>query len=119
MKIKVSEATNLQLNWMVAKAENKLDQGPWKGFEVVDGELHLRYWGAVLDDSYNPIGCWAQGGPIIEWEKITTSDDGQDGWVAGYRGTLTYFGPTMLVAGLRAYVTSKLGDEVEVPEELA
>ena len=113
MKIKVSEATNLQLNWMVARCvSNGVDK-----LRTHSGQVFIK-------DCDDLILCqfttdWVQGGPIIEWEKITTSDDGQDGWVAGYRGTLTYFGPTMLVAGLRAYVTSKLGDEVEVPEELA
>lgn len=29
-----------------------------------------------------------------------------------------YFGPTPLIAAMRCYVASKLGDEVEVPEEL-
>ena len=28
------------------------------------------------------------------------------------------FGPTPLIAAMRCYVASKLGDEVEVPEEL-
>jgi hypothetical protein len=29
------------------------------------------------------------------------------------------YGPTPLIAAMRCYVTSKLGDEVEVPDELA
>jgi hypothetical protein len=29
------------------------------------------------------------------------------------------FGPTPLIAAMRCYVASKLGDEVEVPNELA
>jgi hypothetical protein len=28
-----------------------------------------------------------------------------------------YPGPTLLIAGMRCYVASKLGDEVEVPEK--
>ena len=28
------------------------------------------------------------------------------------------FGPTPLIAAMRCYVTSKLGDEVEIPEAL-
>jgi hypothetical protein len=29
-----------------------------------------------------------------------------------------YHGPTPLIAAMRCYVASKLGDEVEIPEEL-
>ena len=61
---------------------------------------------------------WAQGGPIIERERINISDDGGDGWEAddsiGHWG----YGPTALVAAMRCYVASKLGDEIEIPEEL-
>ena len=32
--------------------------------------------------------------------------------------TLLFSGPTPLVAAMRCYVASKLGDEVEVPDEL-
>ena len=35
----------------------------------------------------------------------------------GYRQK-TWFGKTKLIAAMRCYVASKLGDEVEVPEEL-
>lgn len=60
---------------------------------------------------------WAQGGPIIERERITISD-ALDQWVAGLKGTLSWFGPTPLIAAMRCYVASKLGGEVEVPDEL-
>lgn len=118
MKIKVSEATNHQLNWLVAQCQEV------KIFDFAD--RHKAKRGYVLyatsiesvDWEYSPTTYWSQGGPIIYREKVTTSDDGQDGWAAGYRGTLTYFGPTPLVAAMRAYVTSKLGDEVEIPENL-
>jgi hypothetical protein len=62
---------------------------------------------------------WMQGGPIIGREKIQIKENGhghwfakkfiKDGWV---RGT------TPLIAAMRCYVASKLGDEVNVPEEL-
>lgn len=78
---------------------------------------------------------WAQGGPIIERECITVAigdwDVDQtpivqtwsarslvceihaatnDGWLCG---------PTPLIAAMRCFVASKLGDEVEVPDELS
>lgn len=67
--------------------------------------------------AYSPTTNWLQGGPIIDREGIPTSmlrtDSGREwrsvGWV----------GATWLVAGLRCYVASRLGQEVEVPDGLA
>ena len=80
---------------------------------------------------------WEAGGPIIQREGINLSVDYQDdalsddmvqiGWkgnlwnnsVPGTAGFLQWaYGPTPLIAAMRCYVASKLGDEVEVPEEL-
>jgi len=61
---------------------------------------------------------WSQGGPIIEREKIATDYD-HDVWNAAKYGLSWYVGgPTPLIAAMRCYVASKLGDEVDVPEEL-
>ena len=70
---------------------------------------------------------WAQGGPIIEREEIELTFDR-----AGETDTLWRsemfdmegvsiaheYGPTPLIAAMRCYVASKLGDEIEIPEEL-
>ena len=63
---------------------------------------------------------WAQGGSIIEREKIAieTGEDAFDQpWYATVRDIDSY-GPTPLIAAMRCFVASKLGDEVEIPEEL-
>lgn len=143
MKIKTSEATPLQLNWLVSKC---------KGIEVVMRHDYMRgkasannYKGDLqwqLDIQPNePIWIdtaggthemsqytedWSQGGPIIECEKITAAfdhDNYEDRWTADkLTETCNNFhngsGPTLLIAGMRCYVASKLGEEVEVPEEL-
>lgn len=116
MKIKVSEATPLQLDWLVATAE---------GYSGWDGECFTRYSdnypGAFFLKDYHPSTNWAQGGPIIEREKISPipySVDGA-GWFACKRPLLFKTdGPTPLIAAMRCYVASKLGDEVKVPKEL-
>lgn len=71
---------------------------------------------------------WSQMGPIMEREEIGTCRNvpcskGRE-WEArpsltakGAGGTWGY-GPTPLIAAARCYVVSKLGEEVEVPEEL-
>ena len=106
MKIKTAELTGTALDWAVAKCEGEeyRDRMEWDGIGQ-DYPAH-KY-------STN----WAQGGPIIEREKITISD-ALDEWVAGSKGRLTYFGPTPLIAAMRCYVASKLGDEVDIPAEL-
>ena len=97
--IKVAEATERQLDWLVARIEG--DELPKSG-------------GQGLDYSSD----WACGGPILEREGISiyrmTSD-----WSAAYNPSgATQDGPTPLIAVMRCYVASKLGDTVEVPEEL-
>ena len=79
---------------------------------------------------YSPFTGWAMFGPIIERERIDlfTEKDTPEAWFAsiarhqnGERLTgwrLHQYGPTPLVAAMRVYVASKLGDEVEIPEEL-
>ena len=137
MKIKVSEATNLQLDWLVAKCGgyfSTVGQQPayWESahgakhfITMRDDEGHGVHWTHSSTD-------WGEGGPILERENITVGPyhdiDGAvilDAWQA-YIGWNEHElepmhqtdGPTPLIAAMRCYVTSKLGDEVEVPGEL-
>ena len=83
------------------------------------------------DHTYRPREYstdWSQGGPIIEREEIgirrnAPCSDGRQ-WEAsgsitakgaGYRWG---YGPTPLIAAMRCYVASRLGEEVEIPDEL-
>jgi hypothetical protein len=72
-----------------------------------------------------PSTDWAQAGPIIERQGIsvtnTTMSDAY-AWAAylaisedKVRGE---YGSTPLIAAMRCYVASKLGDEIELPEKL-
>lgn len=72
-------------------------------------------------DCYSPFMSWALGGPIIEREKISTypMPGGVGGkWRAEKYGRHLQAGPAPLIAAMRCYVASKLGEEVEVPDEL-
>lgn len=113
MKIKVSDATGAALDWLVAKATE-----PYNDF----------YTSIVISDidrndgqkMYAPSTDWSQGGPIIDREKITASPEGVV-WIAVAtrpEDSCVMYGPTLLIAVMRCFVVSKLGDEVEVPEEL-
>ena len=98
--MKTAELTGAALDWVVAKCQN------------IHLTPHLGGW-AYASYSTN----WAQGGPIIAREKISIEWTGED-WMAYIFHDEECFGPTPLIASMRCYVASKLGDEVEVPDEL-
>lgn len=99
--MKTSELTGTALDWAVAKCED---------FSV--------RWG-FDDDCPEYSSNWAQGGAIIEREKIEVFIE-DECWKAYSSNSLpkNFDGKTPLIAAMRCYVASKLGDEVEIPEEL-
>jgi hypothetical protein len=103
--IKVSELTGAALDWAVAKCEGLLHD---------DG---------TVSDYWQPSELWEQGGPIIEREGISVDRIGS-AWTADIADSVggyiehTESGTTPLIAAMRCYVASKLGDTVEVPKEL-
>lgn len=125
MKIKVGEATQNQLNWMVAKCEP--DDTVRIYFDEDTGEkLCHDDWDIP---EFNPTTDWSQGGPIIEREKIgimhIENRQAHQQWAAGEHDSdypdrfwEVVCGPTPLIAAMRCFVASRLGDEVEIPEEL-
>jgi hypothetical protein len=72
-------------------------------------------------DGFTPSTDWSQGGPIIDRELIAVClDEDGDTWRAWYpmrQGIEDGTGPTPLIAAMRCFVASKLGDTVEVPDE--
>jgi hypothetical protein len=123
--MKTSELTGAALDWAVAKCERVDDYILYESF--------MTRWGDDEGDTYQYSTDWAQGGPIIEREEITlehlygAGDAGADVWVATLTcedkkfGGVECFeeqGPTPLIAAMRCYVASKLGDTVDIPEEL-
>ena len=100
--MKTEELTGAALDWAVAKCEG----------------IHL-----IVDfTQYKPATDWAQGGPIIERELIAIRficEGRWESWWSGWpKSFQVVYGPTPLVAAMRCYVASKLGEEVEVPDEL-
>ena len=115
------------LDWAVAKCEGKVEQGVYGTPELLESGLHLHYCDVLLSHPYNPSTDWAQGGPIIERENIELLCFTGSAWEAQNGGEYNYInqyvgdamaGPTPLIAAMRCYVSSKLGDEVEIPEGL-
>lgn len=115
MKIKTSDLTGIALNWVVSKCEGDMPQ--YKEPEWTQKFLRLQ---GSLSYSTN----WLLGGPIIEREFIDIFHQNN-----GYAGAILMsthnnphptpsFATTPLIAVMRCYVASKLGDAVEVPDEL-
>ena len=99
MKIKTSELTGAALDWAVAECENVY----------------------CFDGSYTPSTNWSQGGPIIEREWIDLHCVNDSLWEAecpAPGGLAMQNGPTPLIAAMRCYCCAKLGDEIDIPEEL-
>ena len=123
MKIKAAELNGAALDWAVAKCEGEnLDY--W--MEKFTGSEDRR----CLNTAYSTD--WSQSGPIIERESINVTSPFFKGTVhKDKRGNLVWSasihlngsqiydsGPTPLIAVMRCYVASKLGDEVDIPEKL-
>jgi hypothetical protein len=110
MKIKLGTETSAQLDWMVATCENR----KYKFLKTVGGDYNERSWYETRKYSTD----WSQGGPIIEREKIAVDFD-HDCWnAAPYKAGFYVTGETALIAAMRAFVYSKLGGEIEIPEDL-
>jgi hypothetical protein len=124
MKIKTSDLTGNALGWSVAKCE---------GVTTKVGYSGTLYAFAVdsMPTEYEPWLKWSQGGPIIDLEKLCVGYRHQPDpdycdpldplticWARTTAGGYLSYGPSLLVAAMRCYVASKLGKEVEVPEEL-
>ena len=120
MKVKTSELIDAALDWAVAKCEGK------NGVLHDDGITRCIVIAApsgVYKGTWRPSLNWAQGGPIIEREGI-----GSFHYIHGFHGPtwsasigsggFQQDGPNPLIAAMRCFVSSKLGDTVDIPEEL-
>ena len=112
--MRTSELTGAALDWAVAKCE---------------GNVRLQYdsrEGLIINNvlgwiPYRPSQAWQQAGPIIEREWISMCCINDSLWEAEINANDYHNrknGPTPLIAAMRCYVASKLGDEVEIPTEL-
>ena len=119
VKVKTSELTGAALDWAVQEIEYQR--------MVAEGE-HVKQW--ALDNHRAGVGInrystdWLWGGPILERENISVGYQGHLGvpldslWYATNRVDACGFGQKPLTAAMRCFCCSKLGDVVEVPEEL-
>lgn len=115
--MKTSELTGAALDWAVAKCEPNPEYVTHKNGVIMRQPVQY---------VYSPSINWSQAGPIIEREKIDVFYEKHTtgSWVGsaprlhkvGWR--YLQYGPTPLIAAMRCYVASKLGDDVTIPKEL-
>ncbi len=120
--MKTAELESVQLDWAVCKAAGLMDAYP----KFKKPATFLKAWQGNSSYYLHPSLDWEHGGPIIERNFISVCM--YDGvWIATksfdpYTGLIgvDYEGSreTPLIAAMRCYVQSKLGDEVEIPQEL-
>lgn len=143
MKIKTADLIGDPLDWAVAKIEGKYlvyfdeyftrngiasGKSPNRVQSMLDFQPLKGKWcwlnslgGGVAIPEYSTD--WSQGGPIIEREKITVCWEGTT-WVGSLyldhdrRWGGNKVGPTPLIAAMRCYCYAKLGEFVDIPEEL-
>ena len=113
MSIKTNELTGAALDWAVAKCEGLLCFG-----YRTDGERFAVKNGDSGIDGFMPSTNWAQGGPIIERERIDVYGFDGEQWGAEDNLRARQYGETPLIAAMRCHVASKLGENIDIPDEL-
>ena len=118
MKIKTADLIGPALDWVVAQCESVEVE------YINDGITRCLLRVSPFTSMYRPSVDWAIGGPLIEQECLAVrvfaehgAPDGGPYWISE-RYPAVGHGPTPLIAGMRCYVESRLGDEVDVPDEL-
>ena len=133
MKVDTQELKGKALDYAVALANGFLSplfegEDARVVIQTYAGETKVvwnpKYYGHYGVDSYEPSKNWFEAGSIIEGNKISIQfedgicsayfrdklfcEDGSECWSTG---------ETVLEAAMRCFVQSKLGVEVEVPDE--
>ena len=130
MKVKTETLKGAALDWAVCMIEM-----PHLVWGKTIGLHHASHQIVVPElpepQCYSPFMGWEMAGPIIEREGIDlfTEKGTPKSWVAsvarhqkgqrldGWR--LHVYGPTPLIAAMRCFTASRLGREVDIPEELS
>ena len=122
MNISTDDLISIALDWAVAKCLNHQIAENYGAYI----RIYLKQSGYTL--TFCPSTDWALGGAIIEREEIgihrnAPSSKGREweaiGSITAKGAGYTWgYGSTPLVAAMRCYVKAKLGDVVDVPNEL-
>ena len=133
VEVKTAKLEGMALDWAVAKVEG------WEQLDMPLAQVWMRH--SRKDARNYPIDKplynltystdWGQCGPLIEKhgievfcnlsaEQASRFKNASPDWRACMnRGRSEHsYGPTALIAAMRCFVAAKLGDTVQVPEEL-
>ncbi len=118
MKIKTKDLIGAALDWAVSKADNPTGKEGDIDWWERNAEGFL--YDPLNECTYSPSTDWKHGGVIIEHEGIQLHvDELRTEWLGSCWGYPScQYGPTPLIAAMRCFVAHKLGDEIEIPEEL-
>jgi len=116
--MRTSELTGAMLNYWVARADGwEAEVRSYQQDPFGKGVVTVHYCNLKKGNRpFSPSTNWAQGGPIIERERIDINT-AVEGWEAYCDIRQTVRGDTALEAAMRAYVTSKFGNEVQEGSE--
>ena len=122
--IKTAELTGPKLDWAVAECEKvrtyvRPCEHTMTGLCILDADLVDMETDDAQELRYSRD--WAQGGPILDRERITIRQWTDMPIIHAYMphdGAPWGAGPTPLIVAMRCLIASKLGREVEVPDEL-
>jgi len=134
IEMKTSELIGPALDWMVAKGVGVVPEDQQLEYitpnharpgDVIKIDKITIAEPGKLEYQFSPSTDWSQGGPLIERERIGLWPD-SNGYFAEKRhfgrhhkaGRNYGEGTTPLIAAMRCLVASKLGDTVQVPQEL-
>ncbi len=111
--MKTSELIGAALDWAVAKCEF-----PYASSEDIQVWVQPLACDDAEDFKFQPSTNWEQGGPIIQRAELSSLKCYNHNEWGCLNGEVFCEGSTPLIAAMRCYVASKLGDEVELPTEL-
>jgi hypothetical protein len=116
--VKTVELLGAALDWAVAKCEYAREKN--RSIQTIG------LFGVSPNPKYSTD--WAYGGPIItrlwlDGMRLEAVAEQHQRSLPPFKATLTHWetvfrGATPLIAAMRCYVASKLGDEIEIPGEL-
>lgn len=117
--MKTGELTGAALDWAVAKCEVMPADWSFSCSKTEARFLEIFTYQHESRKGYCYSRDWSLAGPIIERERLAIEPwASMNRWTARSQKFAAGVGPTPLIAAMRCYVASKLGDEVTIPDEL-
>lgn len=120
MKVQISNATDSQIDYLVAKLTNpewSEDDVRWNTFDYADS-------GGLEDVPYSPTSDPVQAHAIIHAKGIGTHayldrvERGMSWRAVSFDSRATAYGQTLFTAAMRCFLISELGEEAEIPADV-